>query len=79
MGAARGHLKELDPVFHELGSEIHLIKHKLWDNCVSLNEEILRNEIAEEICLQDKADADRITASGHDRTKYYRLMLADVD
>ena len=46
---------------------------------VSLNEEVLRNEIAEEVCLRDKGDSDRITASAHDRIKYYRPMLADVD
>jgi carboxyl-terminal processing protease len=68
-----------DPVFHDLSAEIQLIKQKLWDNCISLNEKVLRNEIGEEVCLQDKADADRITASGHDPTKHYRLMLADVD
>jgi carboxyl-terminal processing protease len=68
-----------DPVFHDLSAEIHLIKQKLRDNCVSLNEEVLRNEIAEKVRLQDKADADRIAASGHDRTKYYRLTLADVN
>jgi carboxyl-terminal processing protease len=68
-----------DPVFHDLSAEIHLIKQKLRDNCVSLNEEVLRNEIAEKVRLQDEADAVRIAASGHDRTKYYRLMLADVN
>ena len=68
-----------DPVFHDLSAEIHLIKQKLRDNCVSLNEEVLRNEIAEEVRLQDKADGDQITAGLHDRTKYYQLMLADVD
>jgi carboxyl-terminal processing protease len=68
-----------DPVFHDLSAEIQFIKQKLRDNCVSLNEEILRNEIVEKVRLQDKADADEMTASGHDRTKYYRLMLADVD
>jgi carboxyl-terminal processing protease len=68
-----------DPVFHDLSAEMHLIKQKLRDNRVSLNEKILRKEIAEKVRLQNKADADRITASGHDRTKYYRLMLADID
>jgi carboxyl-terminal processing protease len=68
-----------DAVFHDLSAEIHLIKQKLWDNCFSLNEEARRNEIAEEVCLRDKGDSDRITASAHDRSKYYRLMLADVD
>ena len=68
-----------DPVFHDLSAEIHLINQKLWDNGVSLNEKVRRNEIAEEVCLRDKGDSDRITASAHDRTKYYRLMLADVD
>ena len=68
-----------DPVFHDLSAEIHLIKQKLRDNCVSLNEQVLRNEISEKVRLQDKADADRMAASGHDRTKYYRLTLADVD
>jgi hypothetical protein len=51
----------------------------LRNNCVSLNEEVRRNEIAEEVYLCDKGDADRISANAHDRTKYYRLMLADVD
>jgi C-terminal domain of tail specific protease (DUF3340) len=68
-----------DPVFHDLSTEMHLIKQKLRDNRVSLNEKILRKEIAEKVLLQNKAAADRITASGHDRTKYYRLMLADID
>jgi carboxyl-terminal processing protease len=68
-----------DPVFHDLSAEIDRIKQKLSNNCVSLNEEVRRNEIAEEVGLRDKADSDRITASAHDRTKYYRLMLADVD
>ena len=68
-----------DPLFLDLSAEIHLIKQKLQDNCVSLNAGVLRNEIAEKIRLEDKADADRIAASGHDRTKYYRLRLADVD
>ena len=68
-----------DPVFHDLSAEIHLIKQKLWDNCVSLNEEVRRNEIAEEECLRDKGDSDRITARAHDPSRYYRLTLADVD
>jgi hypothetical protein len=68
-----------DPVFHDLSAEIQLIKRKLWDNCVSLNEEVRRNEMAEEVCIRDKGDSDRISASAHDRTRYYRLMLADVD
>jgi hypothetical protein len=68
-----------DPVFHDLSAEIQLIKQKLWDNCVSLNEEVRRNEMAEEVCMRDKGNSDRITASAHDRTRYYRLMLADVD
>ena len=68
-----------DPVFHDVSAEIHLIKEKLWNNCVSLNEEVRRNEIAEAVCLRDKGDSDRITASAHDRTNYYRLRLADVD
>ena len=68
-----------DPVFHDLSAEIQLIRRKLWDNCVSLNEEVRRNEIAEEVCMRDEGDADRITASAHDRTRYYRLMLSDVD
>jgi hypothetical protein len=38
-----------------------------------------RSEIADEVYLFDKGDADRISADAHDRTKYYRLMLADVD
>ena len=68
-----------DPVFHELSAEIQQIKQKLRDNCVSLNEEVRRNEIAEEACTRDKGDSDRITARAHDRSRYYRLMLADVD
>jgi carboxyl-terminal processing protease len=68
-----------DPVFHDLSAENQLIKQKLRDNSVSLNEEVRRNEIAEEVYLWDKGDADRISANAHDRTKYYRLMLADVD
>jgi len=68
-----------DPVFHDLSAEIHLIKQKLSNNCVSLNEEVRRIEIAEEVCLRDKGDSDRITAAAHDRTRYYRLILADVD
>jgi carboxyl-terminal processing protease len=68
-----------DPLFHDLSAEIQLIKQKLRDNCVSLNEEVCRNEIAEEVCMRDKGDSDRITARAHDPTRYYRLMLADVD
>jgi carboxyl-terminal processing protease len=68
-----------DPVFHDLSAEIQQIKRKLWDNCVSLNEEFRQNEIAKEVCLREKADSDRITARAHDQTRYYRLMLADVD
>ena len=68
-----------DPVFHELSAEIQQIKRKLRDNCVSLNEGVRRNEIAEEACIRDKRDSDRITARAHDRTRYYRLMLADVE
>jgi carboxyl-terminal processing protease len=68
-----------DPVFHDLSAENQLIKQKLRNNSVSLNEEVRRNEIAEEVYLFDKGDADRISANAQDRTKYYRLMLADVD
>ncbi len=68
-----------DPLFHDLSAEIHLIKQKLWNNCVSLNEKVRRHEIVEEVDLRDKGDSDRITASARDRTKYYRLMLGDVD
>ena len=68
-----------DPLFRDLSAEIHLIKQKLSNNCVSLNAEVRRSEIAQEVYLRDKGDSDRITASAHDRTKYYRLMLDDVD
>jgi carboxyl-terminal processing protease len=68
-----------DPVFHDLSAEIHQIKQQLTNNYVSLNEEVRRNEIAEEVRLRNKADSDRITASAHDQTKHYRLMLADID
>jgi carboxyl-terminal processing protease len=68
-----------DPVFHDLSAENQLIAQKLRNNCVSLNEEVRRNEIAEEVSLCDKGEADRISANAHDQTKYYRLMLADVD
>jgi hypothetical protein len=68
-----------DPVFHDLSAENQLITQKLRNNCVSLNEEVRRNEIGEEVYLRDKGDVDRISANAHDRTKYYRLMLADVD
>jgi len=90
--AARGHkplfLDELrsrstkrineDPVFRDLSAENQLITQKLRNNCVSLNEEVRRNEIAEEVHLRDKGDADRISANEHDRTKSYRLILAEV-
>jgi carboxyl-terminal processing protease len=68
-----------DPLFHDLSVEIHQIKQKLSNNCVPLNEEVRRKEIAEGASLRAKSDSDRITASAHDRTKYYSLMLADVD
>jgi carboxyl-terminal processing protease len=68
-----------DPLFHDLSAEIHRIKQALSNNCVTLNEEVRRKEMAEGAGLRAKADSDRITASAHDRTKYYRLMLADVD
>ena len=68
-----------DPFFHDLSAEIHLIKQKSATNCLSLNEEVRRNELAEEASLRDKADSDRIIVGAHDHTKYYRLMLADVD
>jgi len=68
-----------DPLFHDLSVEIHQIKQKLSNNCLPLNEEVRRKEIAEGAGLRAKADSDRITASAHDRTKYYRLTLADVD
>jgi carboxyl-terminal processing protease len=68
-----------DPLFHDLSVEIQQIKQKLSNNCVPLNEEVRRKEIAEGAALRAKADSDRITASAHDRTKYYRLILADVD
>jgi carboxyl-terminal processing protease len=68
-----------DPVFHDLSAENRLITQKLRNNSVSLNEEVRRKEIAEEVSLCDKGDADRINANAQDRTKYYRLMLADVD
>jgi carboxyl-terminal processing protease len=68
-----------EPVFHDLSAENQLITQKLRSNCVSLNEEARRNEIAEEVYLGDKGDADRLSANAHDRTRYYRLMLADVD
>jgi carboxyl-terminal processing protease len=68
-----------DPVFHELSAESQQIKRKLRDNCVSLNEKVRRNEIAEEACIRNKRDSSRIAASAHDRTRYYRLMLTDVE
>ena len=68
-----------DPLFQDLSAEIRLIKQKSATNCLSLNEEVRRNELAEEASLRDKADADRFIAGAHDRAKYYRLMLAGVD
>jgi carboxyl-terminal processing protease len=68
-----------DPLFHDLSAEIRQIKEKLSDHSVSLNEEVRRKEIAEGASLQDKADSDRTSAAAHDRTKYYRLMLSDLD
>jgi carboxyl-terminal processing protease len=68
-----------DPLFHDLSAEIHLIKQKSATNCLSLNEEVRRNELAEEASLRDKADSDRIIAGAHDSARYYRLMLAGVD
>jgi carboxyl-terminal processing protease len=68
-----------DPLFHDLSAEIHLIKQKLSTNSLSLNEEVRRNELAEEASLREKADSDRMIAGAHDRAKYYRLMLAGVD
>jgi carboxyl-terminal processing protease len=68
-----------DPLFHDLSVEIHQTKQKLSNNCLSLNEEIRRKEIADAACLRDRADSDRIAASAHDRTKHYRLTMADVD
>jgi carboxyl-terminal processing protease len=68
-----------DPLFHDLSAEIQQIKQKLSNNCISLNEEVRRNELAEGARLRDKADSDRISAGAHDRAKYYRLLLADVD
>ncbi len=68
-----------NPVFRDLSVEISLSKQKSSDNCVSLNEEVRRREIAEQLSMRDQAESDRITASAHDRTKYYRLTLADVD
>jgi carboxyl-terminal processing protease len=68
-----------DPLFHDLSAEIHLIKQKSATNSLSLNEEVRRNELAEETSLRDKADSDRIIAGAHDRAKYYRLMLDGVD
>jgi carboxyl-terminal processing protease len=68
-----------DPVFHDLSAENRLITQKLRNNCVSLNEEVRRNEIAEGVSLRDKGEADRISANAHDRTKFYRLRLADVN
>jgi carboxyl-terminal processing protease len=61
--AARGHkplfLDELrsrstkrineDPVFHDLSAENQLIKQQLRNNSVSLNEEVRRSEIADEV------------------------------
>jgi carboxyl-terminal processing protease len=68
-----------DPLFHDLSAEIRLIKQKLSNNCLSLNAEVCRNELAAEASLRKKADSDRIIATAHDRTKQYRLTLADVD
>ena len=68
-----------DPLFHDLSAEIHLIKQKSATNSLSLNEEVRRDELAEETSLRDKADSDRIIAGAHDRAKYYRLMLDGVD
>jgi carboxyl-terminal processing protease len=68
-----------DPLFHDLSAESHLIKQKLSNNCLCLNEEVCRHELAEEGSLRDKADSDRIIAEAHDRTKHYRLRQADVD
>jgi carboxyl-terminal processing protease len=68
-----------DPLFHDLSAEIHQSKQRLSSNCVSLNEQIRRKEVAEGVRLRDKADSDRISAGVHDRTKYYRLILSEVD
>jgi carboxyl-terminal processing protease len=68
-----------DPLFHDLSAEIQQIKQNWANNRVSLNEDVRRKEIAEAARLREKADSDRISTSVHDRTKYYRLMLADID
>jgi carboxyl-terminal processing protease len=68
-----------NPLFRDLSAEIHLIKQKSATNRLSLNEEVRRNELAEEASIQDKADCDRIIAGAHDHARYYRLTLAGVD
>lgn len=68
-----------NPLFRDLSAEIHLIKQESATNRLSLNEEVRRNELAEEASLREKADYDRIIADTHDRARYYRLTLAGVD
>jgi carboxyl-terminal processing protease len=68
-----------NPLFCDLSAEIHLIKQEAATNLLSLNEEVRRNELAEEASLREKADYDRIIADTHDRARYYRLTLAGVD
>jgi carboxyl-terminal processing protease len=68
-----------NPLFRDLSAEIHLIKQKSATNRLSLNEQVRRNELAEEASIRDKADCDRIIAVAHDRARYYRLTLAGVD
>ncbi len=68
-----------NPLFRDLSAEIHLIKQESATNRLSLNEEVRRNELAEEASLREKADYDRIIAGTHDRARYYRLTLAGVD
>lgn len=68
-----------NPLFRDLSAEIHLIKQESATNRLSLNEEVRRNELAEEASLREKADFDRIIAGTHDRARYYRLTLAGVD
>ena len=68
-----------NPLFRDLSAEIHLIKQKSATNRLSLNEEVRRNELAEEASIRDKADCDRIIAVAHDHARYYRLTLAGVD
>jgi carboxyl-terminal processing protease len=68
-----------NPLFQDLANENALTIESSKKNRISLNEKVRQHQLAEVARLREKGASDRQIAQAHDRYKYYRLMLADVD